>query len=91
MIERRITIDGNAWTASLAGRFTVYERDEFPVVFERSLPGGGRERRVSRFSPQGARSRNAALAELTETELVTLFRQSQPDWTSPELGYAGSR
>jgi hypothetical protein len=88
MTERRLTIDGKTWTVSLAGRFTFYERDEFPVVFERALEGGGRERRVSRFSPLGSRSRAAALAELTDAELETLFRQSQPDWTSPELGYA---
>ncbi len=90
MRARTIAIEGAVWTVSLAGRFTVYERDEFPVVFERHLPGAGHERRVSRFSPLGSRSRAAALAELTEAELVALFRQSQPDWTSPELGYARS-
>ena len=89
MIEREVTIDGQAWTASLAGRFTVYEKDEFSVVFERG-GAGRRERRVSRFSPLGSRSRSLALAELTDAELTTLFRQSQPDWTSPELDYAGS-
>lgn len=90
MIERRIVIDGEEWTASLAGRFTVYERDEFPVVFERTDQHGRRVRRISRFSPLGSRSRSLALAELTDAELVSLFRQSQPDWTSPELGYAGT-
>lgn len=88
MIERAIEIDGRRWTATLAGRWTVYERDEFPVVFESRLPQGGVERRVSRFSPLGARSRQQALAELSDAELMTLFRQSQPAWTSPELGYA---
>ena len=91
MIERRIAIDGREWTVSIAGRYTVYERDEFTVVFTRRDAGGARERRVSRFSPMGSRYRSAALAELTETELLTLFRQSQPDWTSPELGYARSQ
>lgn len=90
MIERKLVVDGETWTVSLAGRFTVYERDEFPVLFERRDEHGKKERRVSRFSPQGSRSRAQALAELTDGELVTLFRQSQPDWTSPELGYAGS-
>ena len=89
MIEREVTIDGATWTASLAGRFTVYEKDEFSVVFERGAVGR-RERRVSRFSPLGSRSRSLALAELSDAELTTLFRQSQPDWTSPELDYAGS-
>lgn len=90
MIERKLVVDGETWTVSLAGRFTVYERDEFPVLFERRDEHGKKEQRVSRFSPQGSRSRAQALAELTDGELVTLFRQSQPDWTSPELGYAGS-
>ncbi len=90
MIERDIEIEGRRWTVSLAGRTTVYERDEFAVVFEHRDPKGGRERRVSRFSPLGSRSRQQALAELSERELRALFAQSQPDWTSPELGYAGA-
>ncbi len=90
MIERRITVDGATWTVSLAGRFTVYERDEFPLVFERAGEGGARVRRVARFSPLGAKSRDAALAELTDAELAGLLRASQPGWTSPELNYARS-
>jgi hypothetical protein len=90
MIERQITIDGATWTASIAGRYTVYERDEFSVVFARRDEHGKQQRRVSRFSPLGARSRTLALRELSDAELVTLFRQSQPDWTSPELDYARS-
>jgi hypothetical protein len=81
MIERTITIDGQAWTVSLAGRVTVYDMDEFSLVFERKDEQGRRMRRVARFSPQGSRNRTAALAELTDAELTTLFRQSQ-------LGYA---
>ncbi len=87
MIERRIEIEGREWRASLAGRFTVYERDELPVVFEHRTEDGRRVRRLSRFSPQGARSRERALAELSDAELVALWRQSQEAWTSPELGY----
>jgi hypothetical protein len=90
MVARRIRIDGVTWTVSIAGRFTVYERDEFPLVFERRDGSGKAERRVCRFSPQGSRSRGPALAELTDAELMAFFRQSQPDWTSPELGYARS-
>ena len=88
MIERQITVDGEVWTASIAGRVTVYEKDEFPVVFSRKDEHGKKVRRVSRFSPLGARNRSAALGELSLAELEVLFRQSQPDWTSPELGYA---
>ena len=90
MIERRITLDGAAWKVSLAGRFTVYERDEFPLVFERALEGGRSERCITRFSPRGAKSRDEALAELSDADLAALFRSSQPDWTSPELNYARS-
>jgi hypothetical protein len=90
MTERTITLDGRTWTVSLAGRTTAYERDEFTVVFARRDETGTRARRVSRFSPLGSRNRARALQELTDLELETLFRQSQPDWTSPELDYAAS-
>lgn len=91
MIERRITVDGRSWKVSIAGRFTVYERDEFPLVFERAAERGApSERRLTRFSPIGAKSRDEALAELSDTELAAFFRSSQPDWTSPELNYARS-
>jgi hypothetical protein len=88
--QRTITVEGVAWTASVAGRFTVYERDEFPLLFERVLPDGTREQRLSRFSPLGSRSRDAALQELSDAEVIGYFRHSQPAWTSPELGYAGA-
>lgn len=87
MTVRTVTVDGATWTVSVAGRFTVYERDEFPLVFERDTTGGGRERRIARFSPLGSRSRSLALRELTDAELAGFLRQSQPAWTSPELGY----
>lgn len=90
MTQRTVEIDGVTWTVSLAGKFTAYERDEFPVVFERKDEYGKRHARVSRFSPLGSRSRAAALAELSDAELAMLFRQSQPAWTSPELDYAGA-
>jgi len=87
MTERTITVDGTTWTVSMAGRFTVYERDEFPLLFERDTTEGSRERRIARFSPLGSRSRSLALRELTDAELTGYLRQSQPAWTSPELGY----
>lgn len=87
MTQRRIAVDGVEWTVAVAGRFTVYERDEFPLLFERVLPGGTRERRLSRFSPLGSRSRELALQELSDAELAAYLRSSQPAWTSPELGY----
>ena len=90
MTDRALTVDGQTWTASLVGRVPMYDRDEFSVVFSRKDEHGKRIRRVSRFSPVGTRSRGAALRELSDAELLTLFQQSQPDWTSPELGYARS-
>ena len=50
--------------------------------------GPEREVRVTRYSPQGARSREQSLAELTDVELRRLFDFSQPSFTSPEAGYA---
>lgn len=88
MTERSIAIDGQTWTVSVSGRTTVYDRDEFSLVFERKDEQGRKIRRVSRFSPQGARHRAQALGELSDADLKTLHAQSQPDWTSPELGYA---
>ena len=88
MIERTVVIDGATWTASVSGRVTVYDKDEVSVVFARREGPGRVVRRVSRFSPQGARRRSEALAELSDAEMTALFRQSQPDWTSPELDYA---
>ena len=88
MTERSIHVDGSVWSVSVAGRFTVYERDEFPLLFESVGAAGTRRRRLSRFSPLGSRSRDRALQELTDAELVGYFRQSQPAWTSAELSYA---
>jgi len=42
---------------------------------------------VTRYSPQGTRSREQAFAELSDTQLQSLFAQSQPSFTSPEAGY----
>ena len=88
MIERPITIDGQGWTVSLSGRITVYDGDEFSLIFARQDEHGRKVRRVSRISPTGSRSRAAVLKELTDLELTTFFRQSQADSTSPELNYA---
>ena len=66
---------------------TQYEHDEFGLIFI-SGSGAARETRVTRYSPQGARSREASLAEMTEGRLVELFRASQPGATSPEAGYS---
>ncbi|MGH7650015.1 MAG: hypothetical protein ACREND_18050 [Gemmatimonadaceae bacterium] len=83
---RTITIDGARWEVMPSGRVTQYDRDEFALLF---ITGDGVERRVRtvRYSPQGARSRDQSLAELTDTDLARLFSHSQESATSPEAGY----
>ena len=86
MAGRTIAVDGETWEVFPSGRMTVYDRDQFGVMFEQGT-GPARRRRFTRFSPLGSRSPEAALAELSDAELVQLFRQSQPAWTSPEAAY----
>ena len=84
MARRVINIDGERWLVYPSGRVTAYERDEFGIVFEK---GTGRERvrRVTRYSPLGARRWDVALHELADAQLLELFGQSQPSLTSPEI------
>lgn len=86
MAGRTIVVDGATWEVAPSGRVTVYPRDQVGVVFEQGT-GPERRRRFTRFSPVGHRGPEAALAELSDRELVQLFRQSQPAWTSPEGAY----
>lgn len=86
MARRTIEVEGEAWHVYPSGRVTVYDRDEFGLVFEKGT-GPARVRRVTRFSPLGARRWDAALAELSDTRLIEYFRQSQPASTSPETQY----
>ena len=87
MPTRSMTIDGERWSVYPSGYVTQYDADEFGLLFVR---GTGAERvvRVTRYSPAGSRSRERALAELSEAGLRALFEQSQPSFTSPEAGYA---
>jgi hypothetical protein len=87
MPSRTITVDGASWDVFPSGRITQYDRDEFGLVFVRGT-GADREVRVTRYSPQGARSRELSLAEMSEAELRQLLEFSQPSFTSPEAGYA---
>jgi hypothetical protein len=65
---------------------TQYDRDEFSLLFIKKGPNE-QEVRVTRYSPQGSRSREQSLAELSDADLRRLFEQSQPSVTSPEAGY----
>lgn len=86
MPARTITIDGVNWWVSLSGRRTQYSRDEYTVIF---LPaeGDAPDQRAARFTPRGSANHEAAFAELTDGELLTLFQHSQPAWTTSELEY----
>jgi hypothetical protein len=84
MPARRITVGGVEWRVTPQGRITQYDRDEFGLRFVRA---DGAEARNTRWSPTGARSREQALAELTDARLAALLEQSQPAEFSPELGY----
>jgi hypothetical protein len=86
MPDRSIVINGDTWRVRPSGRVTQLDRDEFALVFVRGS-GDAREMRVTRYSPQQTRSREAALAELSEEKLRELFAFSQPSSTSPEVGY----
>lgn len=87
MPSRAITIDGKRWLVFPSGRVTQYDRDEFGLIFV-SGTGPGREVRVTRYSPLGARSRERSLLEMTDADLARLFGSSQPSDTSPEANYS---
>ncbi len=86
MPRRIIDVDGERWEVAVSGRSTQYTKDEFGLVFTRGT-GPDRERRVVRYSPLGAKSRESSLGQLSDKELASLLGFSQPAWISPELGY----
>jgi hypothetical protein len=86
MPARQITIDGTEWNVFPSGFITQYDQDEFGLFFAHGT-GDDREVRVTRYSPQGSRSREQSFAELSDERLRSLFQQSQPSFTSPEAGY----
>lgn len=86
MPTRTISADGKEWRVFPSGYVTQYEHDEFGLMFIAGT-GDDREVRITRYSPLGARSREQSLAELPDSELIRLFRESQPSFTSPEAGY----
>ena len=86
MPTRQITVNGKSWRVYPSGRITQLEKDEFALLFVHGS-GDGREVRVSRYSPHGARWREQSLLELSDADLERLLRHSQPSETSPEAGY----
>jgi hypothetical protein len=86
MSGRTFESDGERWMVSSTGRITQYGKDEFGLRFTRVAPAP-REERVVRYSPQLSKSRESALAQLSDAELSSLLKVSQPSWTTPESGY----
>jgi hypothetical protein len=87
MPARTIEVDGQKWDVYPSGYITPYTQDEYGLIFSRGS-WKDREVRVTRYSPQGIRSREQEFAELSDLQLKELFEQSQPSFTSPEAGYA---
>ena len=86
MPNRTVTLDGRTWRVQPSGRVTQYDRDEFALLFITGT-GADREVRATRYSPQGIRSREQALVEMSESDLIRLLHQSQSSEMSPEAGY----
>ncbi|HWN19070.1 MAG TPA: hypothetical protein VNO19_09155 [Gemmatimonadales bacterium] len=86
MPRRIVTADGEQWEVTVSGRITQYVKDEFGLIFTRGV-GPDRARRVVRYSPLGAKSRELSLSQLSDQELRDLLGHSQPSWTAPETGY----
>jgi len=87
MPARSLEVGGTKWEVYPSGYITQYTQDEYGLLFSHGA-GKDRQVRVTRYSPQGTRSREQAFAELSDAQLKELFEQSQPSFTSPEAGYA---
>jgi hypothetical protein len=81
--------DGRTWRVMPTGFTSAYNLDEIGLLFVAGA-GDAREVRVTRFSSTGTRSRERAVAELSDEKLAALLRESQPSATAPETGYRRS-
>jgi len=87
MPTRHLEIDGRTWAIYPSGYITQYDADEFGLLFVHGT-GEDREVRVTRYSPGRTRSREQALAEMSDVDVRRLFGLSQPSVRSPVAGYA---
>ncbi len=87
MPTRTIEIAGRTWHVYPSGRVTQNDRDEFGLTFVCGT-GAGRSVRVTRYTPNGTRSREQSLLDLSDAELRDLFDHSQAGVTSPETNYS---
>ena len=86
MARRTIKVAGEVWEVYPSGRVTVYGRDQVGLEFQQGT-GPDRKRRFTRYTLVGNQSPDAALAALSERQLVALLHTSQPAWTAPEAAY----
>ena len=86
MPARTISVGGQTWRVFPSGFVTQYDQDEFGLIYVAGV-GDERQVRVTRYSPVGSKSREESLIEMSDADLVRLFEQSQPSFTSPEAGY----
>jgi hypothetical protein len=87
MPRRIFEVDGERWSVAPSGRITQYSHDEIGLVFRRVAPAPA-EVRFTRFAPAfGAKGREAALAALSDRDVMRLFVHSQPAAMAPETGY----
>ncbi|HEU5217300.1 MAG TPA: hypothetical protein VFU23_01480 [Gemmatimonadales bacterium] len=86
MSGRTFEASGERWMVSSTGRITQYGKDEFGLRFTRIAPVP-RQERVVRYSPQLSKGRESALAALSDAELASLLKVSQPSWTTPDSEY----
>ena len=86
---RTITVGGRVWRVLPSGFTTANASDEHGVLFITG-EGDALEVRVSHYSPLGERSRERALALLSDEYLAQLLAESQPSMTAPETGYRKS-
>lgn len=86
-MRRTLVADGAQWDVYPSGRVTVYGRDQLGLIFEQGT-GSQRRRRITHYSPVGSRAFDRSFAEISDRDLLALFRTSQPAWTAPEVAYA---
>lgn len=86
MPSRHLSAAGRTWRVYPSGFLTQSSADEFALLFV-SGKGDEREVRLTRFTPVRTRSREQALAELSDAALERLFSMSQSSALSPEAGY----
>ena len=83
---RTVSNGGKTWRVFPSGTVTQYDRDEFGLMFVHG-DGDAREVRVTRYSPKGTRSREQSFLQLSDADLLRLFHETQPSFTSPEASY----